>query len=93
MLNLYDYIQKEENIINSSLINQSMNRSVITNQKSPNKNNHSENKLTYNFLKDPHLIYYLQSPVRVQQLLESGLYQLDGENIIELETLETLKIA
>ena len=61
--------------------------------KSPSKKNQQSAPLAYNFLKDPHLIYYLQSPVRVTQLLESGLYQLDGSNLVELETLESLAIA
>jgi hypothetical protein len=33
-------------------------------------------KENYNFLRDPHLIYFLQSPYKICQLLKSRRYKL-----------------
>jgi len=38
---------------------------------------------TYNYLTDPHLFYHLESPVKISQLLQSGLYELDANNLVE----------
>lgn len=70
-----------------------MDRSRLKKKKSPFKKSQPTSPLKYNFLQDPHLIYYLQSPARVIQLLESSLYELDNDNLIELETMQSLKIS
>lgn len=59
-----------------------MDRSLLKKKKSPFNKSSSTSPLKYNFLQDPHLIYYLQSPPRVIQLLESSLYELDNDNLI-----------
>ena len=43
-----------------------------------------KNKTGYSYLKDPHLFYHLESPVKIQQLLSTGLYELDGNRLIEV---------
>ena len=43
-----------------------------------------KNRETYSYLKDPHLFYHLESPVKIQQLLQTGLFELDGNRIIEV---------
>lgn len=35
----------------------------------------------------------MESPVKIAQLLQSGLFELDGNNLIEKETQESLKIS
>ena len=52
-----------------------------------------KNKTGYSYLKDPHLFYHLESPVKIQQLLSTGLYELDGNRLIEVETLESLELS
>ena len=52
-----------------------------------------KNRGAYSYLKDPHLFYHLESPIKIQQLLNSGLYELDGNRIIEVNTLESLEIS
>ena len=47
-------------------------------------------KKEYCILKDPHLIYHLQSPVKISHLLSSGLYELEENKIIEIETMQGL---
>ena len=37
---------------------------------------------TYSYLKDPHLFYHLESPAKIQQLLQTGLFELDGNKIV-----------
>ena len=38
----------------------------------------------YCILRDPHLLYYLQSATKIKQLLNSGLYELNGNKLIHL---------
>lgn len=48
---------------------------------------------TYSYLTDPHLFYHLESPVKISQLLQSGLYELDANSLVEKESQNRLKIS
>jgi hypothetical protein len=39
--------------------------------------------LKYSILNDPHMYYYLQSPQKVKELLQTGLYRVDGRMLVE----------
>lgn len=43
---------------------------------------YNKKKITYNYLKDPHLYYHLESAPKITELLKSGLYELSGLSIV-----------
>lgn len=45
------------------------------------------------YLSDPHLFYHLESPAKIAQLLDSGLYELSGNVLLSKETQEKLVIS
>ena len=55
--------------------------------------NHKESKLVnYSIVDDPHMYYYLQSPHKVKDLLKTGLYQLEGNKLVDKSTKKTFKL-
>lgn len=43
----------------------------------------------YHILKDPHMIYYIQTPTRLLHLLNCGKYELEGNKIIDSKSLDS----
>jgi len=50
------------------------------------------NKISYSILTDPHMVYYLRTPQRVNDLLKSDLFYLQNNHIIEKKTKLTFKL-
>jgi len=46
----------------------------------------------YNFIKDPHLAYFMQSPYKIAQLLKSRRYKLKGNTLIQIDTNDMFEI-
>jgi hypothetical protein len=46
----------------------------------------------YSIVKDSHMYYFLQSVPKVKELLSTGLYKLEGRQLVELATKQSVQL-
>lgn len=51
-----------------------------------------EKTFAYNIMKDTHMYYFLQSVPKVKELIATGLYKMDGNKLIEIESKDFVEL-
>ena len=51
-----------------------------------------EKTFAYNIMKDAHMFYFLQSVPKVKELIATGLYKIDGNKLIEIESKDFVEL-
>jgi hypothetical protein len=46
----------------------------------------------YNFLRDPHLKYFLQSPYKILQLIKTRKYKIQDNLLVQIDTNDSVEI-
>lgn len=51
-----------------------------------------EKAFAYNIMKDAHMYYFLQSVPKVKELIATGLYKIDGNKLVEIESKDSVEL-